>query len=201
MTTQSINTAMRIIPRVLILTLIGLLWSGTAWSSAPPINPVGTAQAQLNPAQRNSTQTAFDCSAVSEIPQIECEALVAIYNGTGGPDWTVSTDWLQTTTPCSWYGVMCGGGRVIELILDNSPNGNNLTGALPATIGDLDGLTNLALSSNQLSSIPTEIGNLSNLTSLDLYIGLWIKPKSLAHWRRCKIKNKLERGISNSLIW
>ncbi|MEM7539935.1 MAG: hypothetical protein AAF639_47720, partial [Chloroflexota bacterium] len=32
---------------------------------------------------------------------------------------------------------------------------------------------------------------------IDIIIGLWIKPKSLAHWRRCKIKNKLERGISN----
>lgn len=32
--------------------------------------------------------TTFDCSAVSEIPQTECEALVALYNSTNGPSWT-----------------------------------------------------------------------------------------------------------------
>ncbi|MEM7536296.1 MAG: leucine-rich repeat domain-containing protein [Chloroflexota bacterium] len=159
MTRPTINAIMP----VTILTAIAILWS-----SAPPINAVMIASTESQPAQSQPTQTDFDCTTVSEIPQIECEALVAIYNSTGGPGWTVSTNWLQTTTPCGWYGVTCRDGRVTGLDLDNGVDGNNLMGALPAAISDLDNLTRLYLGPNQLSSIPTEISNLSNLTSLDL---------------------------------
>ena len=31
---------------------------------------------------------AYDCSLQTQIPQAECGALVALYNGTGGLDWT-----------------------------------------------------------------------------------------------------------------
>ncbi|MEM7535202.1 MAG: leucine-rich repeat domain-containing protein [Chloroflexota bacterium] len=164
MTTQIINTTMRTITRLLILTAICILWT-----SAPHTFVPFTATAQSQTVQSQPAQTEFDCTTVSEIPQAECEALVAIYNGTGGPDWTVSTDWLQTTTPCGWFGVTCSDGRVAELDLDNEGNSNNLTGALPAAIGDLGNLTSLDLGPNQLSSIPTEIDNLSNLTTLYLY--------------------------------
>jgi len=58
----------------------------------------GPVQAQeLGPAS-------FSCSSVAEIPQIECEALVALYNSTNGPGWTANTDWLHTTTPCVGAG-------------------------------------------------------------------------------------------------
>jgi len=37
----------------------------------------------------------FPCSDVTEIPQIECEALVALYNVAGGPGWEERTaGWL-----------------------------------------------------------------------------------------------------------
>ena len=34
-----------------------------------------------------SAQTTFDCGEVDEIPQAECEALVALYNSTDGANW------------------------------------------------------------------------------------------------------------------
>ncbi|MEM7534688.1 MAG: leucine-rich repeat domain-containing protein, partial [Chloroflexota bacterium] len=117
-------------------------------------------------AQIQPQQTSFDCAAVSEIPQIECEALVAIYNRTEGSGWIRNDNWLRTMSPCGWYGVTCSSRRVTSLDLDNDNMGNNLKGALPAAIGDFVSLTYLDLSDNQLNHIPSEIGNLSNLSQL-----------------------------------
>ncbi len=107
----------------------------------------------------------FSCAEVTEIPQIECEALVALYNSTNGPGWTDHTNWLVTTTPSNWYGVSVSDGHVTELMLMY----NRLDGSLPAELGDLTSLKKLNLHSNQLSGgIPTELGNLTNLTYLAL---------------------------------
>jgi len=110
-------------------------------------------------------QNGFDCDSVTGIPVAECEGLVALYNATDGPNWTQSTNWLQTDNPCgSWYGVSCSGGRVNWLSLHN----NRLAGALPPAIGNFSGLTGLTLGSNQLTSIPPQIGNLTATTWLNL---------------------------------
>ena len=93
--------------------------------------------------------------------------LVDLYNSTNGPGWTNKTNWLQSDSPCGWFGVKCDGtGRVTELSL----SGNNLNGTLPASLGNLLQLTYLSLGQNQLSgSIPATLGNLSQLKSLYLY--------------------------------
>ena len=94
---------------------------------------------------------AFHCGGVSEIPQAECEALVDLYVSTNGPHWTNQSGWLQTNTPCNWYGVLCNNGHVIALALAN----NRLSGPLPPTLSNLSGLVVLSLYDNQLSgSIP-----------------------------------------------
>ena len=106
-----------------------------------------------------------DCSAITGMPQSECQALVDLYDSTNGANWTTKTGWKQTTTPCTWFRVTCSGGHVTGLL----PYGNNLVGTIPASIGSLTNLTMLYLNNNQLSgSIPTEIGNLTQLTSLYL---------------------------------
>ena len=117
--------------------------------------------------QVQAAPNTFDCTTVSEIPQIECEALVALYESTDGPNWDNTTGWLVTNTPCSWHGITCDGGQINQLRLQgSSTNPFGLQGDLPPEIGNLSNLTSLSLYSNQLSSVPTEIGNLSNLTSL-----------------------------------
>ncbi|OQY44949.1 MAG: hypothetical protein B6242_11565 [Anaerolineaceae bacterium 4572_78] len=78
------------------------------------------------------------CDSVTEIPLAECQALEAVYNSTGGDSWTTNTDWMQTNTPCSWFGVECGSGHVTELSL----NYNRLVGSLPS---EIDNLANLQI--------------------------------------------------------
>ena len=56
-------------------------------------------------------------------------------------------------------------GRVVELKL----HGLELSGALPAEIGQLTSLTELVLNDNQLTSVPAEIGQLTSLKWL--YLG------------------------------
>jgi Leucine-rich repeat (LRR) protein len=109
---------------------------------------------------------AFHCGGVSEIPLAECEALVDLYVGTNGPHWTNQSGWLQTNTPCNWYGVLCTNGHVIALALAN----NRLSGSLPLTLSSLSRLVVLSFYDNQLSgSIPQQLGSLSALQTLDLY--------------------------------
>src|SRR5262245_9813179 len=65
-----------------------------------------------------------NCASQMEIPQAECAALVAFYTNTNGASWTDHTDWLETDTPCSWYGVSCESGtNVTKLELET----NNLS--------------------------------------------------------------------------
>jgi Leucine-rich repeat (LRR) protein len=106
---------------------------------------------------------AFSCAAVTEIPQSECEALVALYNSTNGDSWTDRTGWLQTLTPCSWTNVVCQGGSVTKIYLAN----NNLTGSLPSELGDLSNLTNFEPWGNQIGgSIPAALGSLANMQQI-----------------------------------
>jgi Leucine-rich repeat (LRR) protein len=117
----------------------------------------------ISPAPLSAT---YDCSGVTEIHQVECAALVALYNSTNGAGWTTNTNWLVTNTPCSWYGVGCGGGRVASINLD----ANHLTGSLPPELGNLTFLSSLSFSQNELSgSIPVELGNLILLQNLSLW--------------------------------
>ena len=105
------------------------------------------------------------CDSVSEIPQEECEAMVALYENTDGANWSNNSGWLDTSTPCNWYGVTCSAGHVTRLNLYD----NQLRGSIPPELGDLTNLTLLFLHHNQLSgSIPPELGNLANLQSLYL---------------------------------
>ncbi|MDM8566892.1 hypothetical protein QUF74_14720 [Candidatus Halobeggiatoa sp. HSG11] len=105
---------------------------------------------------------ATDCTAPAqtEIPQVQCEALVALYNSMSGANWTDNTDWNITNTPCSWDRVTCSGSNVTDLNLST----NQLNGSIPPEIGNLTSLTSLDLIGTQLSgSIPTEIGNLTSV--------------------------------------
>jgi hypothetical protein len=131
----------------------------------------------------------YSCASVSEIPQAECQALFDLYTSAGGPEWTHQDNWLLSTTPCTWYGVLCNNGHVILLDLRN----NGLSGSLPASLGNLTALVSLGLSGNnfteailpllsgftQLQSLdvsgnhmagvlPGQLGNLVNLRTLNL---------------------------------
>ena len=95
------------------------------------------------------------------------DALEALYEAVDGEDWTENSNWLTNAPLNRWHGVTTNrSGRVIELDLSE----NELSGAIPAELGDLTFLESLNLSKNQLrGDIPPELGNLSNLRALALF--------------------------------
>jgi hypothetical protein len=107
------------------------------------------------------------------IPETELQALVMLYNTTAGPSWLRRDGWLENGQPCTWWGVTCENGHVIGLRLSGHPdicNSNNVTGRLPAELGNLSRLQILMLCDNPLSGpIPPELGNLDQLGSLVLF--------------------------------
>lgn len=124
------------------------------------------------------------------ISQAEYQALVALYNETGGTEWKDSSGWLSDSTPCNWLGVTCNKGTITELDLhENGLSGsvpreislltnlsvlnlefNQFSGNIPPELGDLWRLQHLALDNNLLDgSIPPELGNLTSLAFLDLH--------------------------------
>jgi hypothetical protein len=112
------------------------------------------------------------CATTTGIHKPDCEVLLNFYNATGGPNWINKAGWAVDKTPCSgWFGVLCQGNRVSSIIMEQSPNdpGNNLSGVVPAALGNLAGLRILDLASGELSgTVPASLGNLANLQGLDL---------------------------------
>lgn len=110
------------------------------------------------------------------------DALMALYNATGGPNWTDNTGWVDGAAgtdcdPCGWYGIGCDGdGRVTCIDLDgasnpcqNGDNGgsNNLFGSLPDL--DLPFLTTLSLGWNNLFGPLPDFQGVPNLVIMHLW--------------------------------
>ena len=91
-------------------------------------------------------------------------ALEALYDATGGPGWTDSTNWNTSAPIGEWFGVSTdAAGRVTGLNL----RGNDLTGSIPPGLGNLANLESLYLHLNALTGpIPGELGSLVNLGTL-----------------------------------
>lgn len=106
------------------------------------------------------------CDQVTEIPKIECEALVALYEATDGPNWPAYySGWMQTPKPCSWVGIQCKDDHVVDLSV-----GYGLKGTIPPELGNLTHLWRLSINEAQLTGgIPPELGNLTKLRVLYLY--------------------------------
>ncbi len=96
------------------------------------------------------------------IPDIEKEALIALYNSTDGDNWTNNSGWLTDPDPCNWYGVFCSDGHIVTIDLDE----NNLVGPIPSEIGDLSVVSFLYFGDNAITSLPAGIGNLRNIGQL-----------------------------------
>ena len=93
-------------------------------------------------------------------------ALVAFYDATGGPGWTINTNWKTDAPLREWHGVETDvDGRVSRLRLSN----NALTGQMPNVLGELAHLVELSLWHNRLTGpVPAALGRLTNLDWLDL---------------------------------
>ncbi|MDE2937306.1 MAG: hypothetical protein OXR67_00070 [Chloroflexota bacterium] len=94
------------------------------------------------------------------------EALMALYDATGGPTWHSSETWASANPFSEWAGVSTDAqGRVTGLIITD----NGLEGKLPPELGNLSNLEDLTLIYNRLNGgIPPELGQLANLRFLEL---------------------------------
>ena len=100
-------------------------------------------------------------------PADDRAALEALYDATNGANWSSNDNWKTDEPLGQWFGVRINNsdGRVTRLDLSY----NQLSGTIPAELGNLSSLTELELGGNQLSgTIPVELGNLTRLTTLDL---------------------------------
>ena len=88
-------------------------------------------------------------------------ALEALYESTGGTEWTNGMNWLSVRPLSEWYGVTVDfNGCVTQLDLSN----NHLTGTLPSQLGDLVHLEGLDLRGNRLTGmVPPSFTNLEAL--------------------------------------
>jgi Leucine-rich repeat (LRR) protein len=115
---------------------------------------------------RNPITVSINSANTCKVSAIEKQALIDLYSSTDGANWTNNTNWLSATVPvCNWYGVTVVDGKVTKLDLE----GNELTGKIPTSFGDLVNLTLISFSINKLSgALPDSIGNLVNVETFNI---------------------------------
>ena len=146
----------------------GVTWSSDADSVAAVsetglVTAVGSGFARVRAVSDSLSAVA---GITVELPAMDREALIALYNSTDGPNWFQSQNWLTEEPIGNWYGVRADTvGRVLSLTLRN----NRLSGPIPPEIGLLTKLEALNFESNALTGpIPPEFGQLEALTLLSL---------------------------------
>ena len=118
---------------------------------------------------------------VNPLSTSEREALVALYNATGGAEWKRNAKWLSNEHIASWSGVRyyhqireSGGAfgtssQTVEFVRELHLPGNGLTGEIPPKLHGLKDLRHLDLRGNRLTGeIPSELGRMDHLSHLFL---------------------------------
>ena len=163
----------------------------TVWLAPGTAGAATVTVTASDPDGLSATQAMEVTTAGAAGPESDREALEALYDATGGADWTLAANWKTELPLDSWTGVTVDedSGRVTGLALvDNGLTGpipaalaglrrleeldlrrNGLTGPIPAALGDLPRLEALNLESNDLSGpIPDALERLTNLRRLRL---------------------------------
>ena len=109
------------------------------------------------------TFTSVDTDAILNAEaDVQLDALKALYNSTNGKAWTSKWDITKPLSDAdAWPGVTADAfGVVTKIDLSN----NNLSGTLPAELGNLEFVTDVILSGNKLmGGIPAEVAKMTSL--------------------------------------
>ncbi|MBB6521138.1 hypothetical protein [Pseudoteredinibacter isoporae] len=120
-------------------------------------------------AQTQASVAAYDCSAQSQIPAAECNALKDLFASTAGESWTNNNNW-GTGNPGDWAGVALIGVAPNQNVNSLSLDNNNLVGNLNSSLGNLTEVQQLNFSQNSLTgSIPSSFSALTNMRRLFLF--------------------------------
>ena len=123
-------------------TVTALASGDTVWLVPGAAGPATVTVTATDPGGLSATQPIAVTVNASAGPQNDREVLEVLYDSTGGANWTNRTNWKTSAPLGEWYGVTTDtAGRVTELDL----SGNELTGPIPAALGDLELLQTLNL--------------------------------------------------------
>ncbi len=153
----------RELTRLSRLTRLGLY--GNQLTGCIPAGLLQVANNDLNYLVQELGLTSCDLPPSGD-PALEREALVALYQATGGPSWENSANWLTNAPVGEWYGVTATGDGLVTAL--NLPE-NGLRGQIPPEIGILRNLVSLNLGHNRFTgTIPAQMGSLVGLRVLGL---------------------------------
>ena len=132
--------------------------------SVPASQPKATATPAASAPTLSATAVpTVSATLPSAIRDIERTVLAALYGATGGEDWKTRDGWLSDSPLDQWQRVTTDeDGRVTDLDLGS----NQLSGEIPAELGNLSRLKLLYLSDNKLTGpLPQSLTRLSGLES------------------------------------
>jgi len=89
---------------------------------------------QVFPNASSHFNSNLETTKVTTVNTEEKQALIDLYNATGGDDWIDNTNWLSDEPVSEWYGISVEGDHVVRISL----SGNNLIGTVPESFQDLD---------------------------------------------------------------
>ncbi|CAN0069798.1 unnamed protein product [Pylaiella littoralis] len=123
-------------------------------------------------------------------------ALLALFESTNRHGWKISTFWGTGTDIAFWHGVEvdCEGHVDVLHLYDN-----NLSGKLPAALGNLHHLRSLKLQKNRLAGkIPTELGGLRRLEVMSVSENYLVGelPAALGNLQRLRTLNLINNGLA-----
>ena len=136
------------------------------------------------------------------VPVLECNSLVNLYNITDGDNWINKSNWGLADVD-SWYGISAFGPNGDKRVWFIDLAANGLNGILP---GNLDGLTELRIldlaSNNIFDVITAELGNLAHLENLLLGDNQLVGnvPSSLAQLSNLKVLHIQNNQLSGQVI-
>jgi|GEM_PF-4370724 len=134
-----------------------LVFNGTA-----DFDPNPTVSSLTSIGESNLAWVKYDIGVSFVVSESDSLLLKAFYDATGGPSWTVRTNWLNGDI-ATWHGITVENFKITAI---NLPD-NNLTGAVPNDFGGLNELAVINLSGNKLTSIP-DLSVIPSLTTVNV---------------------------------